>query len=61
MLLSGWENKQLHLVDHIAPEKRVTMLTIERDEQIEADIKEKCLVAIDFYYEYSLEFNHQEK
>lgn len=50
--LIGWENKQLHLVEHIAPEKRVTMLTIERDEQIEADIKEKCLVAIDFYYEY---------
>jgi hypothetical protein len=47
-----YENKLLHEVDHINPFKRVTMLTIERDLEIEKQIEERCKLAIEFYYDY---------
>jgi hypothetical protein len=50
--LTMYENKLLHEVDHIDPFTRVTMLTIERDLEIEKQIEERCKLAIDFYYDY---------
>ena len=50
--LTMYENKLLHEVDHINPFKRVTMLTIERDLEIEKQIEERCKLAIEFYYDY---------
>ena len=47
-----YENKLLHEVDHINPFKRVTMLTIERDLEIEKQIEERCKLAIEFYCDY---------
>lgn len=47
-----YENKLLHEVDHINPFKRVTMLTIERDLEIEKQIEARCKLAIEFYYDY---------
>jgi len=39
--LIGWDDKEKHVVDHIAVTKRVTTVKIERDEKIEAQIIEK--------------------
>lgn len=50
--LTMYENKLLHEVDHIDPFARVTMLSIERDLEIEKQIEERCKVAIEFYYDY---------
>ena len=50
--LTMYENKLLHEVDHIDPFARVTMLSIERDLEIEKQIEERCKLAIDFYYDY---------
>jgi hypothetical protein len=47
-----YENKLLHEVDHIDPFARVTMLSIERDLEIEKQIEERCKAAIEFYYDY---------
>ena len=51
-LLNEWENLALHRVDHIAPEKRITVLSFERDEQKESDIIEKLKAATEYYNEY---------
>jgi len=50
--LTMYENKLLHEVDHIDPFARVTMLSIERDLEIEKQIEERCKIAIEFYYDY---------
>lgn len=50
--LTMYENKLLHEVEHIDPFSRVTMLSIEKDLEIEKQIEERCKVAIEFYYDY---------
>jgi hypothetical protein len=50
--LCKYENQTLHKVDHIDPFARVTMLSIERDLEIEKQIEDRCKVAIEFYYDY---------
>ena len=51
-LLNEWENLSLHRVDHIAPEKRITVLSFERDAEKEINIIEKLKVATEMYNEY---------
>ena len=46
--LKDWDNHSIHLVDHIAPEHRLTSITYFRDESLEADIESKCRAAIEF-------------
>jgi len=46
--LKDWDNHSIHLVDHIAPEHRLTSITYFRDETLEADIESKCREAIKF-------------
>jgi hypothetical protein len=43
-----YEDASLHLVDHIAPEMRVTTVQYERDAEIEAKIIAKCKAAQEF-------------
>jgi len=50
-LLSNFDNWDLHEVDHIAPEKRITSVTVERSESIEAEIMERYNAANKFYKE----------
>jgi hypothetical protein len=47
--LIGWENKQLHQVDHINRELRVTVVAYERDPALEEKIKVKVEAARVYY------------
>jgi hypothetical protein len=51
-LLNEWDNLHIHRVDHIAPEKRITVLQFERDEDIENQIIERLKKATEIYIEY---------
>lgn len=55
--LRAWENPQLHEVSHIAPEKRITMLSFERDLEIEKKIIQRCEEALKFYSNYINQLN----
>jgi hypothetical protein len=46
--LKDWDNHSIHLVNHIAPEHRLTSITYFRDDSLEADIESKCRAAIKF-------------
>ncbi len=50
-LLGEYENGALHYVDHIAPEKRITSITFERDKEIEIQMAERLILATEFYNE----------
>jgi hypothetical protein len=49
--LIGYEDKALHLVDHINPELRITRVFYERDKTLENKIKLKVEAAREFYQE----------
>ena len=57
--LRSWESEELHLVSHIAPEKRITMIEFTRDLEIEADIKAKCEASLDLYFELINKYNEK--
>jgi len=48
----GWENPQVHEVSHIEPRKRITIIKVERDTEIEAKIEAKLIEAKKYYQEY---------
>ena len=50
--LIGYENEQLHRVGNAPSESLVTMLTIDRDLELEQKMLETCKQAIDYYNEY---------
>jgi hypothetical protein len=50
-IMGDYENGALHYVDHIAPEKRITSITFERDKEIEIQIAERLILATEFYKE----------
>jgi hypothetical protein len=50
--LNEWENLQLHRVDHIDPEKRITVLSWVRDEDKEIQMIERLKLASEYYDEY---------
>lgn len=50
--LNEWENIQLHRVDHIDPEKRITVLSWVRDEDKEIQMIERLKLASEYYDEY---------
>jgi hypothetical protein len=50
-LLGEYENGALHYVEHIAPEKRITSITFERDKEIEIQMAERLILATEFYDE----------
>jgi len=51
-LLKDWDNKKIHKVDGIDPVRRVSTVTIERDEALEAKMLERYEVANRYYKEY---------
>jgi hypothetical protein len=48
-LLSDWDNKSIHQVDHIEPAKRITVLKYERNLEKEEFMNEKLVHASMFY------------
>jgi hypothetical protein len=50
-LLWEYENGALHYVENIAPEKRITSITFERDKEIEIQMAERLILATEFYNE----------
>jgi hypothetical protein len=50
-IMGDYENGALHYVDHIAPEKRITSITFERDKEIEIQMAERLILATEFYKE----------
>lgn len=50
-LLWEYENGAVHYVEHIAPEKRITSITFERDKEIEIQMAERLILATEFYNE----------
>ena len=50
--LNEWENIQLHRVDHIDPEKRITVLWWDRDEDKEIQMIERLKQASEYYEQY---------
>ena len=51
-LLNEWENLDIHRVDHIAPEKRITVLSFDRDEAKEQEMIERLELCTEYYNEY---------
>jgi len=51
-LLNEWENLDTHRVDHIAPEKRITVLSFDRDEAKEQEMIERLELCTEYYNEY---------
>jgi len=58
-LLGEYENGALHYVDHIAPEKRITSITFERDKEIEIQMAERLILATEFYNEVLTQLNNK--
>ena len=56
-LLNQWEQIDLHRVDHIAPEKRITSVIYERDLEKEELIREKLIFANEYYSQYINQLN----
>lgn len=57
--LIGYEDYELHSVEHIAPELRVTRVQYQRDKTLEEKIKVKVDAARDFYEQIVREIAHQ--
>lgn len=54
-LLKDWDDRSIHKVDHIDPTQRISTVTIERDEDIEAKMLERYEVANRYYKQYLTE------
>lgn len=57
--LNEYENLQLHRVDHINPEKRITALWYDRDEDIEVKMVARLKEASELYHEYYEQLNNK--
>lgn len=55
--LNQWEQIDLHRVDHISPEKRITSVIYERDLEKEQLIREKLIFANEYYSQYINQLN----
>ena len=51
-LLSAYENHELHQVDHIPADKRITAIQYERDILLEAEIMERLKICSEYYDNY---------
>ena len=58
-LLSQYDPIDIHEVDHIAPEKRITFITFERDKDIEIRMQEQLLAASLFYDQVLTQLNNK--
>jgi hypothetical protein len=51
-LLSSFDNHELHQVDHIPADKRITVLKYDRDILVEAEIMERLAICSEYYENY---------
>ena len=51
-LLSSFDDKALHQVDHIPADKRITVLKYDRDILLEAEIMERLALCSEYYENY---------
>ena len=58
-LLSQFDPYDIHEVDHIAPEKRITSITFERDKELEIQMQERLIEATAFYNEVITQLNNK--
>lgn len=49
--LTQYDDKTLHMVDHIDPRKRITSMLFERDFELEQQMIERCQLATEYYLE----------
>lgn len=57
--LIGFENEQMHVIGDNKIESLVTMVTIDRDLELEEKMLETCKQAIDYYSEYINNINEK--
>ena len=50
-LLTQWDDLTMHKVDHIEAEKRITAVRVERDLELEEEIKKQYGIANTYYKE----------
>lgn len=60
-LLNEWDNWDIHKVEHIAPEHRVTIVSFERSKEWEQECEERCKASIEYYTEYINLLNNKNK
>lgn len=58
-LLTEWDNKTIHRVDHIPSHHRVTVLSYERDLDKEEEIRERLIYCNEYYSKYINELNNK--
>jgi hypothetical protein len=58
-LLSQWDNLSLHRVDHIDPDKRITVIPFERDQDLESQMIDKLDAASELYVNYVNQLNNK--
>jgi hypothetical protein len=57
--LTQYDDKTLHMVDHIDPRKRITSLLFERDFELENQMIERCKLATEYYVERIKKLNEK--
>ena len=58
-LLTEWDNKTIHRVDHIPSHHRVTVLSYEKDLDKEEEIRERLIYCNEYYSKYINELNNK--
>lgn len=58
-LLNEWDNLSIHRVSHIEPEKRITIVNFERDEDLEDLMKERLHHGSELYSQYMNQLNNK--
>lgn len=58
-LLTDWDNRTIHKVNHIPSHHRITVITYKRDEQYEDLIRERLIHCNEYYSQYVNELNNK--
>lgn len=58
-LLTDWDNRTIHKVNHIPSHHRITVITYQRDEQYEDLIRERLIHCNEYYSQYVNELNNK--
>lgn len=58
-LLTDWDNRTIHKVNHIPSHHRITVITYHRDEQYEDLIRERLIHCNEYYSQYVNELNNK--
>ena len=58
-LLTDWDNRSIHKVDHINPAKRITVLSFDRDQEKEEYMLEKLRYCSEYYSQYMQQLNNK--